>query len=242
MMDNPHRPSAAGPLLSWDWITPVVYQSARYAPVAVKPEEAGAGHPRYAARHAGTAAAPATPRRPLRPDGTPPRDTATGSVSSTPTPSTLLSGAAGIGKSEVALGLAAWHGEERRTARWRVLYHLRRGRRAGQSPSRSRHVAGRTGIRRPVRRRPPQLAAGLPARTSNPAGMGRRGEPGRFPGRRNRAAGRRRAGGTGRFPFRTGRRRRELPRPAGQPPRLRAVAVHPPRQSTRWTALPGRTG
>ena len=107
MMAHPHRPSAAGPLVSWDWITPLVYQSARYEPVAVRPEEPEAVVPGML---------PATPEPPPRqlPRGGPyglvgrrkeilELEQALGR-----NPIVLLSGAVGVGKSEVALGLANW--------------------------------------------------------------------------------------------------------------------------------------
>ena len=107
MMEHPQRPSAAGPLVSWDWLAPVVYQSARYAPVEVKPEEPEPVIPGML---------PATPEAPPRqlPRGGPygligrrreilevERTLESNSVA-------LLNGAAGIGKTEVALGLADW--------------------------------------------------------------------------------------------------------------------------------------
>ncbi len=108
MMEHPHRPSAGGPVVSWDWITPVVYQSARYAPTAVRAEKAEGGL-------AGMlpAAGPAAPPRQL-PRGGPygllgrRREILElqGMVEANRV--TLLSGPAGVGKSELALGLAAW--------------------------------------------------------------------------------------------------------------------------------------
>ena len=107
MMEHPHRPSAAGPTVSWDWITPVVYQSARYAPTAVKPEEPEPVIPGMM---------PATPEAPPRqlPRGGPyglmgrRREILELERILDANPVTLLSGAVGVGKSEVALGLAAW--------------------------------------------------------------------------------------------------------------------------------------
>ena len=107
MMEHPHRPSAAGPMVSWDWITPVVYQSARYTPVAVKPEEAEPVIPGML---------PATPEAPPRqlPRGGPyglmgrRREILELERSLESDPVVLLSGPVGVGKSEVALGLAAW--------------------------------------------------------------------------------------------------------------------------------------
>ena len=107
LMENPHRPSNAGPMLSWDWMTPMVFRSARYTPVAVKPEESEPVIPGML---------PATPEPSPRqlPRGGPygligrrqeilelERVLDSNSL-------VLLSGPVGIGKSELALGLAAW--------------------------------------------------------------------------------------------------------------------------------------
>ena len=107
MMEHPHRPSAGGPIVSWDWITPVVYRSAQYEPVVVKPEEPELAMPGV------ISATPEPPPRQL-PRGGPygligrrreilelERALETNSI-------VLLSGPVGIGKSEAALGLAAW--------------------------------------------------------------------------------------------------------------------------------------
>ena len=107
LMQHPHRPSAAGPIVSWDWITPMVYQSARYSPVAVKAEEPEPVIPGM------ISATPEAPPREL-PRGGPygligrrreilelERVVDANSV-------VLFSGVVGVGKSEVALGLAAW--------------------------------------------------------------------------------------------------------------------------------------
>ena len=107
MMAHPHRPSAAGPLVSWDWITPLAYQAARYEPVAIKPEEPETAVPGM------LSATPEPPPRQL-PRGGPyglmgrrreilELEQALGSNAVV-----LLGGAAGVGKSEVALGLANW--------------------------------------------------------------------------------------------------------------------------------------
>ena len=36
LMEEPHRPTLAGPQLSWDWATPVVYQAHRYVPPVIR--------------------------------------------------------------------------------------------------------------------------------------------------------------------------------------------------------------
>ena len=107
LMQHPHRPSAAGPFVSWDWMTPLAYRAARYQPVAVRPEEPEPVLP---------GVIPAVPEAPPRelPRGGPygligrrreilelQRVMESNAV-------VLLSGPVGIGKSEVALGLAAW--------------------------------------------------------------------------------------------------------------------------------------
>ena len=107
LMGHPHRPSAAGPLVSWDWITPMAYQSARYEPVAVKPDEPEPAIPGML---------PATPEPPPRqlPRGGPygligrRREILELEAAFDAGPVVLFSGAVGVGKSEVALGLAAW--------------------------------------------------------------------------------------------------------------------------------------
>ena len=38
MMEEPHRQTVAGPQVSWDWITPVVYQRATYIPPVIEVE------------------------------------------------------------------------------------------------------------------------------------------------------------------------------------------------------------
>ena len=107
LMEHPHRPSAAGPLVSWDWITPIVYRSARYQPVAIMPEEPEQIIPGML---------PATPEAPPRqlPRGGPygligrRREVLELERALESSPLVLFSGAVGVGKSEVALGLAAW--------------------------------------------------------------------------------------------------------------------------------------
>ena len=107
LMQHPHRPSAAGPLLSWDWVTPLAYQAAQYDPVAVKPEEREPVIPGMQ---------PATPEPPPRqlPRGGPygligrRREILELQTALASSPIVLLNGSVGAGKSEVALGLAAW--------------------------------------------------------------------------------------------------------------------------------------
>ena len=107
LMNHPHRPSAAGPLVSWDWISPLAYQSGRYEPVAVKAEEPEPVIPGML---------PATPEPPPRqlPRGGPygligrRREILELEAALDAHPVVLLSGPVGVGKSELALGLAAW--------------------------------------------------------------------------------------------------------------------------------------
>lgn len=107
MMEHPHRPSAAGPVVSWDWITPTAYRSALYEPVAVKPQEPEQLVPGML---------PATPEPPPRqlPRGGPygligrRREVLELERAFDSNSIVLLNGPVGIGKSELALGLAAW--------------------------------------------------------------------------------------------------------------------------------------
>ena len=107
LMQHPHRPSAAGPLVSWDWVAPVVYLSASYVPVAVKPEEPEPVIPGMM---------PATPEHPPRqlPRGGPygligrRREILELQAALASGPVVLLNGPVGVGKSEGALGLASW--------------------------------------------------------------------------------------------------------------------------------------
>ena len=107
MMEHPHRPSAAGPLLSWDWLTPVVFQGSMYSPVAVKAPVVEPVIPGMI---------PATPEPPPRqlPRGGPygligrRREILELEQALEENPLVVLSGAVGVGKSEVALGLASW--------------------------------------------------------------------------------------------------------------------------------------
>ena len=107
MMEHPHRPSATGPIVSWDWLTPVVYQSAMYSPVAVNAPEQEQVIPGMM---------PATPEPPPRqlPRGGPygligrRREILGLEQALEDNPVVVLNGAVGVGKSEVALGLATW--------------------------------------------------------------------------------------------------------------------------------------
>ncbi len=107
LMEHPHRPSAAGPLVSWDWITPFVYRSAHYVPVPVKPEETEAVLP---------GVIPVTQEAPPRqlPRGGPygligrRREILELENAFKDNAIVFLNGPVGIGKSELALGLAAW--------------------------------------------------------------------------------------------------------------------------------------
>ena len=107
LMQHPHRPSAAGPLVSWDWITPRAYRAARYEPVAIRPEQQEPVIPGMQ---------PATPEPPPRqlPRGGPygligrRREILELQRALADSPVVLLNGHVGVGKSEVALGLATW--------------------------------------------------------------------------------------------------------------------------------------
>jgi len=107
MMDHPQRPSATGPLDSWDWTYPMVFESREYAPAAIfveEPAELVPGMPQP---------------EPESPGNELPRGGPYGLIGRHTEmlelerqfrqgPVVLLSGEVGAGKSELALGLAAW--------------------------------------------------------------------------------------------------------------------------------------
>ena len=107
LMDNPNRPSASGSAVSWDWLTPVLYQSMEYAPAPVLPEPTDAAIPGML---------------PSRPEAAPyqlPRGGPYGLIGRHSevlalerrfegSPVVMLTGSVGSGKSELALGFASW--------------------------------------------------------------------------------------------------------------------------------------
>ena len=107
LMENPYRPSASGPAASWDWVTPVVYQSSEYQPVAIRPEQSDA---------------PIPGMLPSQPEPVPyqlPRGGPYGLIGRrgevlelerrfAGSNVVLLTGDVGVGKSELALGFASW--------------------------------------------------------------------------------------------------------------------------------------
>ena len=107
MMDHPQRPSATGPLVSWDWTVPVVFESREYSPAAIVVEEPAAP-------------VPGMPQAEQESSGTDlPRGGPYGLIGRhsemlelerqfRQQPVVLLSGEVGTGKSELALGLASW--------------------------------------------------------------------------------------------------------------------------------------
>ncbi|PKB71210.1 MAG: hypothetical protein BZY87_06650 [SAR202 cluster bacterium Io17-Chloro-G6] len=107
MMDHPQRPSATGPLDSWDWLLPVVFESREYSPAAIVVEEA-------------EAPVPGMPQPEQETSGTDlPRGGPYGLIGRhsemlelerqfRQSPVVLLTGDVGVGKSELALGLASW--------------------------------------------------------------------------------------------------------------------------------------
>ena len=107
MMDHPQRPSATGPLVSWDWTVPMVFESREYAPEAIIVEESD----------------PLVPGMPQPEEETTGNDLPRGGPYGLigrhaemlelerqlrQSPVVLLSGDVGSGKSELALGLASW--------------------------------------------------------------------------------------------------------------------------------------
>jgi tetratricopeptide (TPR) repeat protein len=107
MMDHPQRPSATGPLSSWDWTLPVVFESKNYSPEAIVVEETDAP-------------VPGMPQPEQETSGTDlPRGGPYGLIGRhaellelerrfRQSPVVMLSGDVGMGKSELALGLASW--------------------------------------------------------------------------------------------------------------------------------------
>ena len=123
LMDDPHRPTIAGPQVSWDWITPAVYQSRSYVPPVIYTEQPNPLVP-----------ANLQPQQEAEPESQFPaagqyglvghhaelaqleRQLAQNSV-------VLLSGNTGAGKTELALGLARWtHKTGRRELPGGVFY------------------------------------------------------------------------------------------------------------------------
>ena len=107
MMGHPQRPSATGPLSSWDWTLPIVFESQNYSPEAIVAEEIDAP-------------APGAPQPEQETSGNElPRGGPYGLIGRhaelldlerrfRQSPVVMLSGDVGVGKSELALGLASW--------------------------------------------------------------------------------------------------------------------------------------
>ena len=108
LMEEPHRPTVAGPQISWDWITPTVYQDSTYNPPAIEGERPN------------PLAAPVIQAQPeLEAEGQFPAAGQYGFVGRQAELALLdrqlqrdsvvvMSGNTGVGKTEVALGLARW--------------------------------------------------------------------------------------------------------------------------------------
>jgi tetratricopeptide (TPR) repeat protein len=106
LMDQPQRTSTAGPIIYWDWIVPTVFQSAQCALPTIEAEQAD----------------------PLTPPNLQPQDTHEDAIPQggpygllgreaemrqlerllQRNPVVLMTGSTGVGKSELALGLARW--------------------------------------------------------------------------------------------------------------------------------------
>ena len=107
MMDHPQRPSATGPLVSLDWTLPMVFESKGYTPITIVVEET-------------PPLAPGQPQPEQEPTGSElPRGGPYGLIGRhyemldlerkfRDTSVVMLSGDVGVGKSELALGLAGW--------------------------------------------------------------------------------------------------------------------------------------
>ncbi len=109
LMADPRRSTLTGPVLSWDWITPALYQSRSYAPPIIAAEQSTPlGIPVIQQQQQETPAVSQIPAagqyglvgRQAELAGVE-RQLARDSV-------VLLSGSAGVGKTELALGLARW--------------------------------------------------------------------------------------------------------------------------------------
>ena len=134
LMDNPHRPSASGSAVSWDWLTPVVYQSMEYAPAPVQPEPTDAAIPGML---------------PSRPEAAPyqlPRGGPYGLIGRHSevlalerrfegVPCSYVDRQCRLRQVGVGLGLRLLDAENRQPAGRRVLYLLRRRRRPGEGPA-----------------------------------------------------------------------------------------------------------
>jgi tetratricopeptide (TPR) repeat protein len=107
MLDHPQRPSATGPLVSWDWTLPMVFEGREYAPAAIVVEEEAEpvpGMPQTEEERTGNE----LPRG--GPYGLIGRNAELLDLERRfrESPVVLLSGDVGAGKSELALGLASW--------------------------------------------------------------------------------------------------------------------------------------
>ncbi|MBM11684.1 MAG: hypothetical protein CL759_06365 [Chloroflexi bacterium] len=107
MMEHPQRPSATGPMVTWDWTLPIVFESQEYDPTAItvqEPETPLPGVPQPAEESHG----PDLPRG--GPYGLIGRHAEMLALERKfqDDQVVMLSGDVGVGKSEVALGLAAW--------------------------------------------------------------------------------------------------------------------------------------
>ena len=108
MIEQPHRPTVAGPQVSWDWITPAIYQRSAYLPREIEVE-----------RPNPLAAPVIQPEPEAEPEGQFPAAGQYGLVGRQSELAqlerqlhsdsvVLMSGNTGVGKTEVALGLARW--------------------------------------------------------------------------------------------------------------------------------------
>ena len=108
LMEEPHRPTVAGPQVSWDWITPTIYQRCSFMPpvidverpnslaapvIQAQPEQEAEGQFPAAGQYGlvGRQSEMAHLERKLHSEAV-----------------VLLSGNTGVGKTEIVLGLARW--------------------------------------------------------------------------------------------------------------------------------------
>jgi tetratricopeptide (TPR) repeat protein len=108
MMESPHRSALAGKVVFWDWLAPAVYRSQAYTPPVIEQSAPASPTP-----------LPAQQREPSKREDQMPQGSPHGLVGRwgdlhrleglfKRSPVVVLSGNAGTGKTELALGLARW--------------------------------------------------------------------------------------------------------------------------------------
>ena len=108
LMDDPHRPSPSGKVVFWDWISPTVYQSRSYTPAVITLPTPSPLEPPAATTAASDSHDDHLPQE--GPYGLVGRKSELRHLERLfqQGPVVLLSGDTGVGKTELALGLARW--------------------------------------------------------------------------------------------------------------------------------------